>query len=997
MAPLQLTTFNCNGIHSSVNDILDFVDGDNDSVIFLSEHWLQPHELFGVKSIFTEEGLWSCLKSSVSPEEELLGRPYGGVGFVCKRSSTCNFSFRPVNTDSDRIAVIQLVNKGQILLTIIGVYLPYFNNRPEQLALYSETLDILQTIIDNCDGTPFTIVGDMNASLPQTQNLTRYWYRSKPFNTNSMLLYDFMCSNDLCVANFAFEQPVNFTYMKGSHRTYIDHVIVPCHAMNRVVKCDIISHNDIIASDHLPVRLIYSLDSGASPNVNSSVTSRRFPRLHWDKQSVQDMYVELLSQALCGIQLDYDIPDSKTAKEMVDRYSEKLTSIIHEVCEKISKAQKPGGRKLPWWNAQCTIARDRMRFWRNIWKQSDMCRTSHAFSCYKHAKKIYRQIRRHSLVQFNANNSQALNHLFRYGNTKKFWNKIKVMRQGNNNNQNDIDILTLQNFFEKRFSEDRLLDNGPLYHAKCSTLNKFNAGITSPNNITVTQDSVTRCINKLKLGRSPGYDGIQPEHLKFGINAGVPRMLSFILTICGRYGILPDSFCTGLLVPIIKKPTMDPSIPKSYRPIIVSTMYSKVLEYFILESVTDYVPHDLQFGFVEGRNTNMAICVSRDVINYFNNRGSAVYSCTLDAEQAFDGIPHFVLLQKAIDIIPDPWWHVLYVWYENLVARVKWNGCMSEAFRIEKGTRQGGLTSPLLFNLFYYDLVNNLSDCNGLKIKNVSYNIFAYADDIMLLSSTSTGLQSLIDKASIYLNDHGLRFNAEKTKCCIFGKCFLETASWSLNGKLLECTDNFEYLGACMSNKSKYHVDKRMKSCRQSFFSLQSAMKKCNPYIISHLWKAAVQPTLLYANECVPLRKVDVNNMDKLQAKLLKCSLSLSKFSLSSPLLSALNVKYVTRVRDQNCIKLLRRIMYGTSRGRQFYFDLLAAGATDATLLARCNNGAVSLFSLLLDDKIHTNICNVSNDGLVDSIKQCFNYYNPRNRNLVKLLLSPQFRQATYI
>jgi hypothetical protein len=188
-----------------------------------------------------------------------------------------------------------------------------------------------------------------------------------------------------------------------------------------------------------------------------------------------------------------------------------------------------------------------------------------------------------------------------------------------------------------------------------------------------------------------------------------------------------------------------------------------------------------------------------------------------------------------------------------------------------------------------------------------------------------------------------------------------------------------------MSNKPNCHVDKRMKSCRQSFFSLQSAVKNCNPYIVSHLWKAVVQPTLLYANECVPLRKVNLNSMDKLQAKLLKCSLSLSKFSLTSPLLSALNVNYVAKVRDQNCLKLLKRIMYGTSRGRKFYVNLLAAGAIDTTLLSRCKN--VTLFSFLLNDNIQMKSHAATNDGLVDSIRQCFNNYNSRNRELVRLLL----------
>ena len=40
----------------------------------------------------------------------------------------------------------------------------------------------------------------------------------------------------------------------------------------------------------------------------------------------------------------------------------------------------------------------------------------------------------------------------------------------------------------------------------------------------------------------------------------------------------------------------------------------------------------------------------------FNSRKTPVYVCGLDAEMAFDGVPHSVLLHKAIDAIPTPWW-----------------------------------------------------------------------------------------------------------------------------------------------------------------------------------------------------------------------------------------------------------------------------------------------------------------------------------------------------
>ena len=53
----------------------------------------------------------------------------------------------------------------------------------------------------------------------------------------------------------------------------------------------------------------------------------------------------------------------------------------------------------------------------------------------------------------------------------------------------------------------------------------------------------------------------------------------------------------------------------------------------------------------------------------------------------------------------------------------------------------------------------------GICIGSKNYNVFYYADDIMLTSLTSTGLQSLIDAANKYISSHGLRLNPSKTSC----------------------------------------------------------------------------------------------------------------------------------------------------------------------------------------------------------------------------------------
>ena len=72
-------------------------------------------------------------------------------------------------------------------------------------------------------------------------------------------------------------------------------------------------------------------------------------------------------------------------------------------------------------------------------------------------------------------------------------------------------------------------------------------------------------------------------------------------------------------------------------------------------------------------------------------------------------------------------------------------------FNVSRGTRQGSLLSPYLFNMFLSDLLYELDSINqGLRIGSHLYNSFAYADDVSLFASTVPGLQQLINKCVEY-------------------------------------------------------------------------------------------------------------------------------------------------------------------------------------------------------------------------------------------------------
>ena len=79
-------------------------------------------------------------------------------------------------------------------------------------------------------------------------------------------------------------------------------------------------------------------------------------------------------------------------------------------------------------------------------------------------------------------------------------------------------------------------------------------------------------------------------------------------------------------------------------------------------------------------------------------------------------------------------WQIMYDWYCNSHVQINWNGILSRSIKVSIGTRQGDLTSPMPFNVFYQELVHLLSTCySEITINNDTY-VFCYADDIILAS-----------------------------------------------------------------------------------------------------------------------------------------------------------------------------------------------------------------------------------------------------------------------
>ena len=99
----------------------------------------------------------------------------------------------------------------------------------------------------------------------------------------------------------------------------------------------------------------------------------------------------------------------------------------------------------------------------------------------------------------------------------------------------------------------------------------------------------------------------------------------------------------------------------------------------------------MQFGFKNKHSTIMCSLAYYEVINHYLCNHSNVYSCLLDASKAFDRV-HYgklfnILLYKEVPFVII---RLLLDAYIRQEARVIWNSCKSQYFRVMNGVKQGG-------------------------------------------------------------------------------------------------------------------------------------------------------------------------------------------------------------------------------------------------------------------------------------------------------------------
>ena len=97
----------------------------------------------------------------------------------------------------------------------------------------------------------------------------------------------------------------------------------------------------------------------------------------------------------------------------------------------------------------------------------------------------------------------------------------------------------------------------------------------------------------------------------------------------------------------------------------------------------------------------MCIFALKDILAKYRSQNTTMFLCFIDASRAFDRLNHFKLFDKMCRRgVPKYIISILAFWYAHQTMQVKWGNAVSERFYVGNGVKQGGILSPLLFNLY---------------------------------------------------------------------------------------------------------------------------------------------------------------------------------------------------------------------------------------------------------------------------------------------------------
>ena len=160
---------------------------------------------------------------------------------------------------------------------------------------------------------------------------------------------------------------------------------------------------------------------------------------------------------------------------------------------------------------------------------------------------------------------------------------------------------------------------------------------------TITEKEISVAISKLKSGKAPGLDTVSNNMLKSGQSV-LLKCLHKMFNTCLSYGIYPNSWADGFIVPLHKG--NDTHDPNNYRGITITSAIGKLFNSVLNNRLDQFLEkysiiNDCQIGFTKKARTTDHMFVLMCIIDkYCRSKDGRVFACFVDFQKAFDSVVH---------------------------------------------------------------------------------------------------------------------------------------------------------------------------------------------------------------------------------------------------------------------------------------------------------------------------------------------------------------------
>ena len=266
----------------------------------------------------------------------------------------------------------------------------------------------------------------------------------------------------------------------------------------------------------------------------------------------------------------------------------------------------------------------------------------------------------------------------------------------------------------------------------CSLPDPIHTGETFESIANVSADEVRRLITSMP-SKSSSVDFIPTSLLKHCPSV-FSEMIARLSNLSFSGGVFPSKFKCAAVTPLLKKPSLDPDNPSSYRPISNLNTISKILERLFLSRLYPHVTSSSNFNHLQSayrpfHSTETALLQTFDNTFHSADLSQPTLLVSLDLSAAFDTIDHATLLSRlstsfGVHGTALAW---LTSYLTNRSQTVRMGSVSSNPSNFSSGVPQGSVLGPILFSLYISPI--------GQIVSNFGLAHQQYADDSQLYIS----------------------------------------------------------------------------------------------------------------------------------------------------------------------------------------------------------------------------------------------------------------------